>query len=147
MTPTTTEPAAPEELPASGPWLVWTLRFIDAKFGDGEGEYRDVEYFSITGKYDELTEWLRGYVRHGIEDRSTLAVRWSEPHSVGFVIRDGDGALSARATITAAESDAPPPKLREQRCCEREMSIVTFARSGDAPMLVCHECGHNEPRF
>lgn len=132
----------PEALPTSGPWLTWTLRIVDIQEG---GDPRELEYEDPpTGRYDELTAWLQGYVRHGIDPRATLTVRWSEPHSVGHIIRDGDGTLIARATITAAESDAPPPRMREQECCDREMSVIS--RSG-FPMLLCHECGHHEPRF
>lgn len=142
----TTETVSPATLPTSGPGLVWTLSFVDINPEDRDCP--EIEVLSIPGGYEALREWLIGYVRHGMEPRSTLSVRWIEPHSVGYIVRDADGVLSARATLTAAESDVPPPRIPVQDCCDREMSVTTIAfQYGDTPMLLCHECGHREPRY
>ncbi|MFI7524554.1 hypothetical protein [Nocardia salmonicida] len=141
-----TAAAATVGAPAGGPWLVWRLSAVSVPRSpaspDDLAPEEPYEFFGEIGEYEVLAAWLREWVRHGL-DRATLDVRWIEKHSAGFVIRDTYG-IYARATLTARESDTPPPPWRELSCCDREMSVI---QHGDSPFVLCHECGHHEPRF
>ncbi|MFD4356839.1 hypothetical protein ACFWPX_30105 [Nocardia sp. NPDC058518] len=132
---TTTQTIGTEPAPGVR-WLNWTLRATTE---------HGTPAIDLTGRHDELREYLVRYVHHATE--GTLTVRWSEPHSSGYAVTDADNTVILNATMTAIESNTAPRPMHRPHCCATPMQPARDPARPDTALLVCTRCNTSTPEF